>query len=434
MVIVVKGLNHYSAPVTVREKFALPESALGGASSELAHRSPIQEALLLCTCNRTELYVCAPTYHDTLSIINRFIAERFGVDPDTPESRKWFFSYRGGEAAEHLFRVSCGLDSMIVGEGQVLAQVKAAYQHAMEEHATGEILNSLFNQAVKVGKRARTETAICRNPVSVAQTAIDMARQVFSDLKGKNVLIVGAGKMCEVACNHLKNLGPCNITVANRTLSKAQDTAAVLGATPAPIDKVPELLESADVVISSTAAPHFIIHYADVKKAVQRRRGRPLYIADIAVPRDVDPDVAKLSSVFLYNIDDLKTVALKNLEKRRKEIVKVETIIMQELVEWDAWMSGREAVPVLTHFRSKIEAIREKELRKAMKKFGHLSDEDQQAITLLTRSITNKILHQPTVRLKEAAADSDGAAYMEALKKLFDLEPADGGDNNGERK
>jgi glutamyl-tRNA reductase len=434
MLIVVKGLNHYSAPLAVREKFALPENALGAVSSEIRQRDNVREALMLCTCNRTELYVRAPSLDAATTSLNAFIREKFQENPDTPEARKWFYHYQGSEAVEHLFRVSSGLDSMVVGEGQVLSQVKAAYLHAMENNATGEILNTLFNQAVKVGKRARTETAISRNAVSVAHAAIDMARQVFSDLKDKNVLIVGAGKMCEVACNHLKNLGPCNITVANRTVAKAKETAALMGASADTLTNVPKLLETADVVITSTAAPHYVIHYSDVKKAVQRRRGRPLYIADIAVPRDVEPDVAKLSSVFLYNIDDLKTVVHENLDKRRKEIVKVETIIMQELNEWQAWLAGREAVPMLTSFRSKIDAIREKELNKALKKFAHLSEDDQQAITLLTRSIVNKILHQPTVRLKESAADNDGAVYMDALQKLFDLETPDNGENSGQKE
>ena len=431
MLIVVKGLNHYSAPVAVREKFALPEHALGKVSAKLSQKENIREALLLCTCNRTELYVRAPSLAQGLAELDKFVAEQFLVDPCTPEAREWFYHYEGNEAVEHLFRVSSGLDSMVVGEGQVLAQVKAAYLNAMEHNATCEILNSLFNQAVKVGKRARTETAISRNPVSVAQAAIDMARQIFSDLKGKNILIVGAGKMCEVACNHLKNHGPCNITVANRTLSRARETAAMLGATAAPIEDIPTLLETADVVISSTAAPHYVIQCSDVKNAMHRRRGRPLYIADIAVPRDVEPSIAKLPSVFLYNIDDLKSVVQHNMDKRRKEMVKVETIIQQELVEWQAWLSGREAVPLLNSFRARIDEIREKELHKAMKKFGHLSENDQQAITLLTRSIVNKIMHHPTVRLKEAVSDQDGRTYMDALTKLFDL---DGAGANSEKK
>ena len=407
MLIVVKGLNHHTAPVDVREAYALPESQLGGVSLRLKELSGLSEAVMLCTCNRTELYVRAPSYDAGISGIHEFMTQQFG---ETRErlGEKWFYTYQGYESAEHLFRVASGLDSMVLGEGQVLGQVRSAYTAAMESGATGEILNALFGQAVKVGKRARTETEISRNAVSVAHAAIDMAKRVFSDLRNKSVLIVGAGKMCEVACRHLAASAPARITVANRTLEKARDTAAVLGAHAASLDELPKLLESADVVISSTSAPHFVIHAVDVRRAQKRRRGRPLYIADIAVPRDVDPEVARIPSVFLYNIDDLKSVVSENLNKRRKEVVRVEAIIMHELGDWQAWLAGREAVPLLTTFRAQLDTIRE--------------SEDREAVQLLTRSIVNKILHRPTVRLKEAAAQQDGSVYMQTLRELFDLD------------
>jgi glutamyl-tRNA reductase len=421
MLLLVKGMNHYTAPVAVREKFSLSESALGEVSLELKRREGLDEALVLCTCNRTEMYVCAPSRAQGLDAMRRFMAWKFQQEPDAHQ-QKWFYRFEGLEAAEHLFRVSAGIDSMILGEGQVLHQVKAAYMAAMESGATGETLNALFNQAVKVGKRARAETEISRHAVSVAHAAIDMARRVFNDLRRKSVLIVGAGKMCEVACKYLLSQGPADITVANRTVDKAREIAGPLGAMSVPMDRVPELLETADVIISSTAAPHYVIRLADVRRALPRRRGHPLFIADIAVPRDVEPEIGRLPNVFLYNIDDLKTVVHENLEKRRKEIVKVETIIMRELSEWQAWLAAREALPVLTAFRSKINGISEKELDKALRKLNHLSENDQQAVRLLTGSIVNKILHNPTVRLKEAAAQQDGNDLMETLQKLFDLE------------
>lgn len=421
MLIVVKGLNHHTAPVDVREAYALPESRLAEASSKLKELSGLDEAAMLCTCNRTEMYVRAPSFDAGISGIHKFMQQHFG---ETPErlAQQWFYAYQGYESAEHLFRVASGLDSMVLGEGQVLGQVRTAFSIAMECGATGEILNALFAQAVKVGKRARTETDISRNAVSVAHAAIDMAKRVFSDLHNKHVLIVGAGKMCEVACRHLSASGPARITVANRTLEKARDTAAVLGASAASLDELPVLLESADVVISSTAAPHYVIKAEDVRRAQKRRRGRPLYIADIAVPRDVDPAVGRISSVFLYNIDDLKSVVSENLNKRRKEVVRVEAIIMHELGDWQTWLASREAVPLLTIFRAQLDSIRESEVRKSMKKLEHLAPEDREAVQLLTRSIVNKILHSPTVRLKEAVAQQDGGVYMRALRELFDLD------------
>ena len=431
MLIVAKGMNHYTAPLEVRERYALPESRLGEISLKMKTLTGLDETLVLSTCNRTEIYVRAASFEQAISAIHEFMQEQFGEDSASLKE-KWFYTYQGYEAVEHLFRVASGIDSMVVGEGQVLGQVRTSYMKAMEHGATGEVINELFSRAVHTGKRARTETEISRNAVSVAHAAIDMAKNVFSTLKKKNILIVGAGKMCEVACRHLDSAGPCHITVANRTLKKAKETASVLKATADSMQNIPKLLETADVVISSTAAPHYVIHYADVKNAMQRRRGRPLYIADIAVPRDVEPDVARLPSVFLYNIDDLKGVVSDNLEKRRREIVRVETIIMQELGEWQAWLSGREAVPLLTSFRTKIDTIREKELRKAMKKLEHLDPDDRQAVTLLTRSIVNKILHHPTVRLKEAAAQQDGQVYMDALQKLFDLEFNSKNDSQGD--
>ena len=421
MLLLVKGMNHYTAPVDVREKFNLKESVLGEVSLELKQREGLSEALVLCTCNRTEMYVCAPTRAEGLDAVRRFIAWKFHQEPDAHQ-QKWFYRYEGLEAVEHLFKVSTGINSMIVGEGQVLHQVKAAYMAAMEFGATGETLNTLFNQAVMVGKRARTETGICRNAVSVAHAAIDMARQVFSDLRQKHVLIVGAGKMCEVACKYLLTQSPSEITVANRTVVKAREIAGTLGAVSAPIERVPELLETADVIISSTAAPHYVIRLADVRRALPRRRGRPLFIADIAVPRDVEPEIGRLPNVFLYNIDDLKNVVQKNLETRRKEIINVETIIMQELSEWQSWLAARDALPVLTAFRAKIHGIREKELDKTLRKLDHLSENDRQAVRLLTGAIVNKILHNPTVRLKEAAAQQNGYDLMTTLQTLFDLE------------
>ncbi|OFX17081.1 MAG: glutamyl-tRNA reductase [Armatimonadetes bacterium RBG_16_58_9] len=422
MHLVIIGLNHRTAAVEIREKLRIAQDQLSDAIAELKQRPDISECLILSTCNRTEVYACTTTRAQDTAIIE-WIGEFRGVEPAQFASH--LYSHAGHKAAEHLFRVSSGIDSMVLGEAQVLGQVKEAYAAAGEAGGTGPVLNSLFQQAITVGKRVRTETEIGRGAFSVCSVAVQLARSIFDELTGRTVLIVGAGKMAELTLTHLTSFGASNVVVANRTHESAADLATRVGGRAVRFEDIPLSLEIADVVITSTGAQEPIITKKAVASAMHERRGRPMFFIDIAVPRDIEAGVGGIDNVFLYNIDDLQAGVETHANNRRTEVAKVEQIIAEEVEQFTLHFKQFDAVPVITAMREKLEGIRLQELEKLRSKLRDLSAKDMEAINAATRSIVNKICHQPMIRMKEYAAESDSEAKLETVCELFGICPVE---------
>lgn len=419
MHLIVVGLNHRTAPVEVREKVSFRAEQLSPIFASLRGRQALAEGLVLSTCNRTEVYAVGPDYHPAVDAATWLIADGGGLS--AAELKGHLYTHRDEAAARHLFRVACGLDSMILGETQVLGQVKAAYQQAQEERTVGKLLHGLLAQALQVGKRAQTETEIGQNAVSVSYAAVELARKVFDGFHGRTILIVGAGKMSELTARHLRDAGADRVAVLNRTRARAQGLAAAFDGVAAGLDELPEWLAEADLVISSTGASGFLVTREMLAVAMQKRRHRPVFIVDIAVPRDVEAAAGSLDGVFLYDIDDLQNVVQANLRERRREARKVERIVEEELQRFRAWRASLEVVPIIRSLRDKAASIQRTELEKAFARLPNLSVRDRQVIEALASGIVNKILNDPTLRLKEAAAGDLGALYAQAVSHLFNL-------------
>ena len=414
------GTSHKLAPVEVRERVALDGAAASALAQELAGIG--LEAACLSTCNRTELYLVAPDGVDGHEAAAAALA-RLAEGDLAPH----LYRLTDEAAALHLFRVAAGLDSMVPGEGEILGQVRAAY----EAGACGPVLDRLFRSALHAGRKARVETAIGESPASVSAAAAALAQQVFGDLEGRRILIVGAGKVGELAARNLLSRGAEIAFVANRTADRATELAERLGSRPLSLDDVAAELERADVVVSSTSAPGFVITREQVRRGVAARRGAPLFLIDLAVPRDVEPTVAELEGCFLYNIDDLEAVVAESLAGRRREAERAETIVAAEAARFRDWQASLDVVPAIASLREHAEAIRTAELAKAEGRLGGLSESERRTVESLTSQIVNKLLHGPIVRAKEAAA-LEGVGYADALRHLFGLDE-DGRDGHPRR-
>lgn len=414
MHILVAGLSHKTAPVEVREKLALAAEELGSAAASLVGGA-VSEAVVLSTCNRTEVYAVADTFHGGREVLLEFLRRRGG------EIQSHLYLRNDREAVAHLFRVACGLDSMIPGETQVLGQIKDAYRRSRDAGSVGKLLHSLFQQALGVAKRAHTETAIGQNAVSVGYAALELARKVFGDLRGHRVLLIGAGKMGELTARHLHENGAARVLVANRTRERARQLAQRFGWVDLPFPEVAGQLAEVDVVVSSTGAPGTVLEAAQVLPHL-RRRHRPLFIFDIAVPRDVDPAVGKLADVFLYDIDDLQAVVEANLELRAREAAKVEGIVVEETDRFEAFLRELAVVPLIRSLRDKAESIRRRELERAMAKLPELDQRQRQVVEQLSCLLVNKLLNDPTLALKESMSGAESQVYVEAMSRLFRLE------------
>jgi len=419
--IIVIGVSHRTAPLPVREALAFPRDQLRDALLRLRAETGAGEVMILSTCNRVELYARQddPGAVDALeSFLARYHAR------DGRELQAVVYRYADADAIRHAFRVAASLESMVIGEPQILGQVKEAYQAAEEAGTLGSALNALRNRSLAAAKRVRTETGIGRNAVSVSYVAVELARKIFGELKDKNVLLVGAGKMSELAAKHLVRSGGRATVLGGRTFEKAAELAAALGGKAAPLESLRDELARTDIVISGTGAPGIVIHEADVDSARAARRGRharPLFLIDIAVPRDIDPAVRKIGGVFLYDLDDLKTVAEANLRERLKESAAAEALVEREVREFLDWQKAREVVPLLNELRRRAEEIRRHELEKARRRIGPLTAEQDEAIEAATTAIVNKLLHSPTVHLKEAARESDAPEQLSLIRKLLGL-------------
>jgi len=406
--LILLGINHNTAPIEVRERLAIASSRLADATRALAHQPGIREALILSTCNRVELLTVQDSTQTSTAekpATLRFLYEYLNI-PVT-DLQPHIYEFREREAIRHLFRVASSLDSMVVGEPQILGQVKDAYSAAREVGAVSTTLEGLLQRAFTVAKRVRTETQIGSSSVSIASVAVDLARKIFDSLEGKTVLLVGAGKMSELAARHLIQQGAASILVANRTQSRAEQIAQEFNGQVIPFDRLYEQADRADIVITSTGAPQKIFSRSHGQQFLHRRRNRPMFFIDIAVPRDVDPSMNEVEGCFVYDIDDLQQVAQANLADRGKEAEAAEAIVTREVDKFQLRLQSRGAVPAILSLQQNAEAIRESELAKAAKRLGSLTPDQQAAVEALTRSLTAKLLHPQLVALRRSESNPE---------------------------
>ncbi len=416
--IVLLGVNHRTAPVEVREHLALRDSD-PPALRLFADLPLCEEVVFLSTCNRVEVLVSSRHLDGVKRSIKELWLKKGRLDPGT--LTKSLYEYEGTEAIKHLFRVASSLDSMVVGEPQILGQLKDAYNMALKEKTAGLVLNRLLCKAFSVAKRIRTETRIASQAVSISYAAVELAKKIFGDLKDKNAMLIGAGEMAELAAQHLISNGAKKLVVANRTLSRAVELARSLDGTAISLEEIEDALLDVDIVISSTGAPGLILKKDQVRRIMRPRHHRLLFFIDIAVPRDIDPKIHELDNVYLYDIDDLKGVIEFNKAERKKEAIKAERMVEAEVIKFMSWMETLDVIPVIHFLQKKAEAIRQRELSRSYKVIKSLNDEQQKALDILTRSMMQKILHDPIICLKKGAQNKDGEIILDVARRLFSM-------------
>ncbi len=418
--LVLVGVNHKTTPVEIRERLAFTPGKIESSQERLVRYPEIIENIILSTCNRVEIYARVGDSSKGLQLLKEFISDYHNIP--VSELEKYFYCYQDEAAVEHLFRVSSSLDSMVLGEAQILGQVKDAYSVARTLDSTGMVLNQLFEKAFNVAKKIREETNVSEGGVSISSAAVELARKIFEDLENHSVMLVGTGEMAELAAKHLISYGVKTVYVASRTYERAVGLAETLNGCALDFDMFKEELYRADIVNTSTAAPTFIITKEIVEKAIHQRKNKPIFFIDIAVPRDIEPEVNDLENVYLYDIDDLQGVVAANLKEREKEAEGAMEIIQNEVEKFNHWVDSLDAVPTIVEMRNRLDIIRQKELDKTLKKMDHLSEEDQKQIDQMTTSIINKILHTPTVKLKKETQTQEGHHYLKAIRHLFHLD------------
>jgi glutamyl-tRNA reductase len=419
MRILLVGMNHRSAPLELRERLAVDDPA--PPLQKLVACAEIDEAVLFSTCNRVELVVVTRSIEAARVRLRGVFASELGARGGVGDLSEHLYEHLDGDAMRHVLRVASSLDSMVVGEPQILGQTKDAFQRANECGASGPLLGRLFQHAFTTAKRVRTETGIAERPVSVARVAVDLARQIFEDLADKRGVLVGAGEMIEAALVALRGAGLREVGVANRTPERALELAARFGATAHGLDELPALIAEADVVLSCIGGEQPILTLPLVEAALHGRHSRPLFVIDIGVPRNADPQLESLDDVYLYDIDDLSSLARENTEQRQRESARAEAIVEEERQRFDGWLMALRAVPTIKHLRERAETIRSAELERALRR-APLAGADAEALDQLTRSIVNKILHEPVSRLRREAEREEGMAYLEAARVLFGLD------------
>jgi len=424
MDILVVGLNHRTAPIELRERLHVPERDLPRALEMLRAVPDLPELMLLTTCNRVEVYgVSEGSALSAAQAIADTLGRFHGVD--TMAFAGNLYTHVAGEAVRHVFRVAASLDSLVIGEPQILGQVKSAYAAAQAQEATGAILNNLLEQAFHVAKRVRTETGIGTSPVSISSVAVDLARKIFGELAGRSALILGAGEMAELALRHLVDDGVKSVLVANRSYDRAQALARQFCGRAVTFDDFRQEMVGADIVISATSAPHLLLKREDLEAITLKRRHRPIFLIDISDPRNIDPTCNDVDNVYLYNIDDLQAVVNANVEERKQEAERAAPIIEREVAVYLNWLRSLDVVPTIVSLRQRVEEIRQAELAKALGRLGALSPEQREAVAAMTQSMVNKILHQPMTELKRRATLQDGHLYTSVLRRLFGLEGKD---------
>lgn len=422
MKIVLLGLNHQTAPVEIREKLAMDEVDPAEIYQDLRKLPAIQEVVYFSTCNRVEFIF---TTHKEIDVaaddIKGFLSSRKNLPVN--EFEEHLYLHEGAGAIEHLFKVASSLDSMVVGEPQILGQVKAAYRHGLSNKSSGVVLNKIIHKSFSVAKKIRSETGIASQAVSISYAAVELARKIFGKLAGTKVLLVGAGEMIELAARNFMSQDIKELTVANRTLERAIDLAAQFDGQAIKLEEIPSALVKVDIVLTSTGATEPIITMEMVKKLLKARKHRPLFFVDIAVPRDVDPKVNNLENVYLYDIDDLNNIVKENLSTRSGEAIKAGRIVEEETIKITNWLKTFAAAPTIIAIRNKAEEIRQAELKKTMSRLGELTPEQVEALEILTKSLAHKIIHDPIIFLKNSSRKTRKSQYLDMARQLFNLDP-----------
>lgn len=415
------GVSHKTAPVEVRERLAFPSDKIRLALASLLERTHAAEAMILSTCNRVEIVAQGPDAQQ----VQDFICEYHQIPPDAISQH--LYTYTNADAIRHLFRVTASLDSMMVGEPQILGQVKEAYRLAADAGTIGSSLSPLLDRALAVAKRVRAETGISQSAVSISYAAVELARKIFGDLAGKTVMIIGASKMGELAAKHLKRNGVASVLVTNRTFEKAVEVAKIFEGAAIPFEHFTDHIDRADIVISSTGAPHYVITRPLAEQVIRNRRNKPVFFIDIAVPRDVDPAVNDIDNAFVYDIDDLQQVIDANMKERMKEAGRAEEIVDREVRAFCTRMQSRDVAPTIVQLRDTVEKIRRDEIERHRKLLRGMPPEQQEAalaaIDQVTQSLLNKILHHPISQMKEMASNPEGAEFIETIRKIFNIKP-----------
>jgi len=420
--IVLIGLNHKTAPLAVREKIFAGCQEEKDLLSSLRSIKGVGEVLYLSTCNRIEIIAGIEETEEAEAVcsLRDFLAQNGSLTP--AEAANCFYEYRGEEAVRHIFRVASSLDSLVIGETQILGQVKDAYRQALAQNVTGVVLNRLMHCSFRAAKRVRSETAIAVNPVSVSFAAVELAKKIFGSLTGKKILLIGAGEMAELTGMHLIGNGAEEITVANRSLPQASLLAEKFHGEAVSLDALEAKLIEADIVISSTGAQAFIITADLIRKIHHHRRNRLLFLIDIAVPRDIDPDASSLENVYLYNIDNLQDIVDENMNVRKKEAIKAEMIVEEEITRYVSWQKEQESVPTIVSLRNKAGEIVRAEMDKAASWIKNLDKEEQEKVDSLVNSIVNKLLHIPVAALKEESSEFSSKDIVATVRRLFRLD------------
>ena len=420
MNVLLAGISHKTAPVELREHFAISEKRLPDALRQLKVDSDFEEAVVISTCNRVEFTLVTRDKAEGMDGLRRFVDSYFRLPFD--DYSQCFYVHRGYEAVRHLFRVAAGVDSLVLGEPQVLGQVKKAYLCAKEAGTVAGTLGLIFERVLSVAKRVRTETRIARAPVSISSAAVELAERFFCDLHARTVMIIGAGPMGELAARHLVSKGAATVLVSNRTYAHAVALAEELHGLAVRFSEIWEAMKQADIVISSTGCPHYIITREDMERAMRERGGRPLFLVDIAVPRDIDPAVEEIPGCTLANVDGLQEVAEHNLRQREEAVEAADRIVAEELARLRQRHESLRVGPTIVSLRRRIEEIRRTELARTRQLFGKLTPEQEKVLELLTQGLVNKILHTPLTELKQAAVRRDRSALIGAVRSIFDLE------------
>ena len=420
MNIIVVGLSHKTATVEIRERVAFSPNLIEKPLHELIALDDIIEGVIISTCNRVEIYATSRDIAGGIARVKRFLADHHHIPLETLEPH--LYCYHSEAAIRHVFRVASSLDSMIVGEPQILGQIKTSYGYAAEYKTSGIILNRFLHKAISVAKRVRTETKIASSAVSVAFAAVELAKKILGDLSDKTVMLIGAGEMCELAAKHFLNSGAKGVMVTNRTFERAERLAEEFGGEAVPFEDLFDHLHRADIVLSSTGAPHIIIGPKDAEDAVKRRRFKPMFFIDIAVPRDIDQKVDDVESAYLFTVDDLQEIVQANLAQRGLEAEKAEEIVDQEIGQFFKWLSSLEVTPTIVALRNRFDEIRRTELEKSCSNWKDLPPDAEKRLEALTTAIMNKLLHAPTAALKRAGQGGRVDLYVDALRQLFELE------------
>jgi glutamyl-tRNA reductase len=414
------GVSHHTAPLELRERLALTEGRAVSVLAELRGGEQVQEAAAISTCNRTELYLVVTDPVEAESAALGVLARQAEILPT--ELVGHLYSLRSTEAAQHLFRVTAGLDSMILGEAEIQGQVKRAYELALVEGATGPILNRLFRGALAAGKRARSETGISERGVSISSVAVELAQRALGDLGERRVLVIGAGEMAELTARALAARGVATVFIANRRYDRAIGLAQRFGGEAVRIDELPEQLERADIIVSATNSPHHIVERDELEQVMASREGRPLLIVDIAVPRDIDPRCREIAGVSVHDVDDVQGMVQRNASGRESEARHAESILGSELARFERWMGSMEVLPTVAALRERADEIVRRVLTENDSRWESLSDADRERLEKMARAIAARLLHEPTLRIKGRAGEEDAYVYVTALRELFGLD------------